>query len=185
MGDTTTPKESPPKDTSLVRLLRTNPPAGAAMLLGLLVLPPLSILIMALPDGWSTWCTASVVLMAAAVLPAGATLLRFSWANAAGQYLCWAELIQVALRIVTTGFKPAHVVPAAAAVVALLTLTSAQPSLAAAKERGPDSIQQWVRENIEAIIVAFIMALVIRCFCIEVLKIPSSSMAPTPLRDTT
>ena len=26
MGDTTTAKESPPKDTSLVRLLKTNPP---------------------------------------------------------------------------------------------------------------------------------------------------------------
>ena len=42
---------------------------------------------------------------------------------------------------------------------------------------------QWARENVEAIVVAFIMALVIRCFCIEVFKIPSSSMEPTLMGD--
>lgn len=41
----------------------------------------------------------------------------------------------------------------------------------------------WMRENLEAVVVAFIMALVIRCFCIEVFKIPSSSMEPTLLGD--
>lgn len=37
----------------------------------------------------------------------------------------------------------------------------------------------WLRENIEAVVVAFIMALVIRCFCLEVFKIPTGSMFPT------
>lgn len=36
-----------------------------------------------------------------------------------------------------------------------------------------------IRENIEAIIIAFIMAMVIRCFCIEVYQIPTQSMEPT------
>ncbi|MHC4598785.1 MAG: signal peptidase I [Planctomycetota bacterium] len=37
----------------------------------------------------------------------------------------------------------------------------------------------WARENLEAIIVAVIMALVIRHFCVEAFKIPTSSMEPT------
>jgi signal peptidase I len=37
----------------------------------------------------------------------------------------------------------------------------------------------WVRENLEAIVVAVIMALVIRHFCVEAFKIPTSSMEPT------
>ena len=41
----------------------------------------------------------------------------------------------------------------------------------------------WLRENVEAVAVAFIMALVIRCFCVEVFKIPSSSMEPTLMGD--
>ncbi len=41
----------------------------------------------------------------------------------------------------------------------------------------------WLKENVEAIVIAFVMALVIRCFFIEVFKIPSSSMEPTLLGD--
>ncbi|MHC5038166.1 MAG: signal peptidase I [Planctomycetota bacterium] len=37
----------------------------------------------------------------------------------------------------------------------------------------------WLRENLEAIVVAVIMALVIRHFCVEAFKIPTSSMEPT------
>ncbi len=37
----------------------------------------------------------------------------------------------------------------------------------------------WFRENIEAIVIAVIMALVIRHFCVEAFKIPTSSMEPT------
>jgi signal peptidase I len=48
-----------------------------------------------------------------------------------------------------------------------------------------DVFGPWLKENVEAILVAFIMALVIRCFCIEVFKIPSSSMEPTLLGDVT
>jgi signal peptidase I len=57
----------------------------------------------------------------------------------------------------------------------------ARPARAAQGESVP--LGPWVKENIEAIVVAFIMALVIRCFCIEVFKIPSSSMEPTLLGD--
>ncbi|KAF0240957.1 MAG: signal peptidase [Planctomycetota bacterium] len=43
---------------------------------------------------------------------------------------------------------------------------------------------EWTRDNIEAIAVAFLMALIIRCFCIEVFKIPTGSMEPTLFGDT-
>ncbi len=176
-------KDSDPKEQFLVKLIKTHPPAAAGILLGMFLLPPATLLVLALPEGWSGWCTASVVIMSAALIPSLGTLFRFSWANAAGQYLCWAELIQVALRIVSTGFKPIHALPAGAAVLALLTLTSAQAAPGATKERAPEALGPWIKENIEAIVVAFIMALVIRCFCIEVFKIPSSSMEPTLLGD--
>lgn len=44
---------------------------------------------------------------------------------------------------------------------------------------------QWMRENVEAIIFAFIMALIIKCFFIDLYKIPSNSMEPTILGSET
>jgi signal peptidase I len=61
------------------------------------------------------------------------------------------------------------------------------PAAARAKPSEPSPPEHplaWVKENVEAIAVAFIMALVIRCFCVEVFKIPSSSMEPTLLGDS-
>ena len=49
---------------------------------------------------------------------------------------------------------------------------------AATEKKDPEPLTRWAKENVEAIVVAFIMALVIRCFCIEVFKIPTSSMEP-------
>lgn len=53
------------------------------------------------------------------------------------------------------------------------------PAPAVAHDRSTDGLFAWLRENFEAVVVAFIMALVIRCFCIEVFKIPTGSMQPT------
>jgi signal peptidase I len=42
----------------------------------------------------------------------------------------------------------------------------------------------WLRDNIESIVVAFIMALVIRTYALEAFKIPTGSMKPTLYGDT-
>jgi len=43
---------------------------------------------------------------------------------------------------------------------------------------------EWLRENLEAVFVAFILALLIRHFCVEAFKIPTGSMQPTLYGDT-
>jgi len=43
--------------------------------------------------------------------------------------------------------------------------------------------ERWIKENVEAIAIAVVMALVIRHFAIEAFKIPTESMAPTLLGD--
>ncbi|MCU0722171.1 MAG: signal peptidase I [Planctomycetes bacterium] len=50
----------------------------------------------------------------------------------------------------------------------------ATPEEAAEKAHGG-----WARDNLEAVVVAVIMALVIRHFCVEAFKIPTGSMEPT------
>lgn len=42
----------------------------------------------------------------------------------------------------------------------------------------------WVLDNLEAVIMAFLLALMIRGFCLELFKIPTGSMDPTLLGDT-
>ena len=41
--------------------------------------------------------------------------------------------------------------------------------------------ERWIKENVEAVAIAVVMALVIRQFAIEAFKIPTESMAPTLL----
>jgi signal peptidase I len=63
---------------------------------------------------------------------------------------------------------------------------SGKPATAPGAPASADPLPEparWIKENFEAIVVAFIMALVIRCFCLEVFKIPTASMEPTLLGD--
>lgn len=53
----------------------------------------------------------------------------------------------------------------------------------AAPGEAQNVFSRLAKENFEAIVIAFTFALIIRCFFIEVFKIPSSSMEPTLLGD--
>lgn len=55
----------------------------------------------------------------------------------------------------------------------------------APKLQPPDLYIHWFKENFEAVVVAYVMALFIRCFFVEVFQIPTSSMEPTLRGDTT
>jgi signal peptidase I len=55
----------------------------------------------------------------------------------------------------------------------------ALPFAPASGEEAEKTQGGWIRENLEAIVVAVIMALVIRHFCVEAFKIPTGSMEPT------
>lgn len=46
-----------------------------------------------------------------------------------------------------------------------------------------NATHRWIKENVEAVAIAIVMALVIRQFAVEAFKIPTESMAPTLLGD--
>ncbi|MHC5019189.1 MAG: signal peptidase I [Planctomycetota bacterium] len=48
-----------------------------------------------------------------------------------------------------------------------------------APAKKPASAESWLRDNLEAVAVAIVMALLIRHFCVEAFRIPTSSMEPT------
>jgi len=47
------------------------------------------------------------------------------------------------------------------------------------------SVFDWFRSNLEVFLIAFVLAMTIRCFCIDGYKIPSSSMEPTLIGNPT
>jgi signal peptidase I len=145
---------------------------------------PLGGLVLSLRDGWSAWSTVSVLFILVCTIPSIGLWLARPWALVAGQYVCWIELVGTGLRGMSEGFSPFYAIPVGLFATLLVMLSSSRTlSAPAPEERKPDTLGQWSKENLEAIIIAFIMALVIRCFCIEVFKIPSSSMEPTLLGD--
>ncbi|HLY11073.1 MAG TPA: signal peptidase I [Planctomycetota bacterium] len=176
----------PPSDaTPLEALLkgRRGPLAGA--LLVLLEIVPLAGLTVALREGVGVWIVFASVLAGGALVPPLVVGMGQRWGYALGQYVVWGSLVGVVLRVLHTGFSFIYLPPAMLLGVLLVALSTPKGSGGGSSrtERKPESFGVWCKENIEAIIVAFIMALVIRCFCIEVFKIPSSSMEPTLLGD--
>jgi signal peptidase I len=122
--------------------------------------------------------------MAGGLLPPVGVFLGQRWGYVLGQYVVWGTLVALLLRVLHTGFTPVFLAPAVLLGVLLVSLSPPRTSGEAKRaEKKPESFGVWLKENIEAIVIAFIMALVIRCFCIEVFKIPSSSMEPTLLGD--
>ncbi len=189
MSLATTPTPDPaaprPSDaTPLEVLFKGRRQVAAGALLILLEIIPLAGLLVAFREGAGVWIVLTSVLAAGALFPAIGVGLGQRWGYALGQYVVWASLGGIVLRALYAGFSLIYLAPAMLLGVLLVALSTPKGSRSGTRvERKPESFGVWCKENIEAIIVAFIMALVIRCFCIEVFKIPSSSMEPTLLGD--
>lgn len=172
--------DAPPLET----FFKGNRPLAAAALLLLLEAVPAVGLFLAIREGGGVWQVFSIILMAGAVLPPVGVALGQRWGYLLGQYVVWGSLVGVVLRVLAMGFTPVYLVPAVLLGVLLVSVSPPRrPSETRRVEKKPESFGVWIKENVEAIVIAFIMALVIRCFCIEVFKIPSSSMEPTLLGD--
>lgn len=171
--------------TPLEAVLKGRRGAIAGALLVLLEIVPIAGLAVALREGVGVWIVFSAVLAGGALVPPIGVGLGQRWGYALGQYVVWGSLGGIVLRVLHTGFSFVYLPPAMLLGVLLVALSAPRSAGAgpARAEKKPESFGVWCKENIEAIIVAFIMALVIRCFCIEVFKIPSSSMEPTLLGD--
>jgi signal peptidase I len=170
--------------TPLETVFKGNRPLAAAALLILLQAVPVLGLLVSLRENNGVWTVFAAVLMAGGLLPPIGVFLGQRWGYILGQYVAWGSFIGIVLRVLHGGFTPVYLGPAVLIGVLLVALSPPRtPGDARRTEKKPESFGVWVKENIEAIIIAFIMALVIRCFCIEVFKIPSSSMEPTLLGD--
>jgi len=141
-------------------------------------------------SAWRAGQTPGFVLALAGVVLAGgppaALALGCGWAKRLAEAFALAGMAIGILFVLRNGVT-LLAVPAAGYFVVYAFLTHerfrATDSAKSAKLEDPEHPLAWLKENVEAIAVAFIMALVIRCFCVEVFKIPSSSMEPTLLGD--
>jgi signal peptidase I len=142
-------------------------------------------------DAWREGATPSFVLalagVALAAVPAAATALGFAWARKVAEAFALAGMAIGILYVLRNGVT-LLAVPAVGyfVVYAFLSHDRFRKEGKTAKPAEPPPAEHplaWLKENVEAIAVAFIMALVIRCFCVEVFKIPSSSMEPTLMGD--
>jgi signal peptidase I len=180
------PPELPADTPPLEKVFKGNRPLAAGVLLLLLEIVPAAGMVVALREEVGVWIVFCSVLVGGALIPPIGVFLGQRWGYALGQYVVWGSLVGVVLRVLHTGFSPIFLVPAVLLGVLLVALSAPKGAGETRRtERKPESFGVWFKENIEAIIIAFIMALVIRCFCIEVFKIPSSSMEPTLLGDLT
>jgi hypothetical protein len=196
MPDPTPVKEPAPTEKNpLLALYEKSRPLAALLALAVLEIVPLLGLYASSREGWDAWTTPAAALAVAALIPPLGIVLGKSWGFSAASYVGWFGLVIILLRAMTLGFTVPRVAPAlvyAALLAGLSSMTrrgahapASAPTSTPVKESPPADlpVAAWAKENLEAIIVAFIMALVIRCFGIEVFKIPSSSMEPTLLGD--
>jgi signal peptidase I len=139
-----------------------------------------------------------VFLLVVFFVPAFAVACNWRWGYTYAQYVAGLSVVGALVAIFrssTTGLDdPALKLGALfgfgfnAAVLSLATLARPKPPVrveeAGEKPRKATDPLEWTRDNVEAIVVAFLMALIIRCYCLEVFKIPTGSMEPTLYGDT-
>ncbi|MBI2900101.1 MAG: hypothetical protein HYY17_07940 [Planctomycetes bacterium] len=162
------------------------------LLLVLMEALPVAAIVSGIRDGDGRVAVAGAVMLALFAGPCVAFFLGRPWAPLAGVFAAGTGILAMFLNAVRMGAVDwvILIVPYAAATFLLqqerrLRAAPAPEPPPAEGASSPETFGRWFKENVEAIVVAFIMALVIRCFCIEVFKIPSGSMEPTLLGDAT
>jgi signal peptidase I len=182
---------APAKTAGGADLLRAHPRASGAAAFLLFQAAPLAAFVASRSEPAAVWRGVALAFMVAAAVPAAALARRAPWAPRAALALAWTQIVAVLLHGMSAGFASPHFVFGGILAGVLVALNALAPrpeasrSAPPAAERPSEAVGLWLKENVEAVVVAFIMALVIRCFCIEVFKIPSSSMEPTLLGDYT
>ena len=176
------PAAAPPRPNPL-----DDPRILAAVLVAVFLVLPTWLLVEAIRMKDAVGLPVALYLLAP--LPSAGVLMKRKWGTVSAQY---ASAIAAGWMLVLAIFMGQRLAVIPGVIYAMVFFylgaakTPGSPAKAAAakdKEKRDDGMVDWARENAEAIAVAFIMALIIRCFCIEVFQIPSSSMEPT-LRGT-
>ncbi len=161
----------------------------AVILLALLLTLPILGLVTGIQEGDRKVTVASALMFVFCSFAPVAFGLSRSWAPLAGLYTAGLGILVMFLNAVRLGSLDWLILVAPYAAATYLFHQEHRKRIPAPSpppsESQPEAIGHWLKENVEAIVVAFIMALVIRCFCIEVFKIPSGSMEPTLLGDAT
>lgn len=188
----TPPAPAPPAPGLPTRFPLKDRLASGAFLFGPLALWPVVLVVTGWRGGEDAILALGVAGLVAAGVPTVAAVAGWGWAALAAEFVCYGGMTCALISILKSGLTP-EVAPAGAYFVlyAFLShrrLKSVKAKEAAEPRSAPASAAEhpleWAKENVEAIAVAFIMALVIRCFFIEVFKIPSSSMETTLLGDS-
>ncbi len=186
------PASAPPGPAAVPAPAGPSRASAAAFLFVPLALWPAFLVVTGWMDGDPRMLALGVAGLVAAGVPAVAALAGAGWAAVAAEVVCYGGMAGALVSILSSGVQW-RTAPAAAYFVLYAFLShrrlKAPKPVAAAEGRPaepppPEHPLEWLKENLEAIVVAFVMALVIRCFCIEVFKIPSSSMETTLLGDS-
>ncbi len=181
------PEQKPPAPPPVLSLLRPYFAPAASVALAASQLPWLYVAVQQFRSGAAPLGAWNLVVCAVILFLAWGLWRRDARSYGPAQVAAWYDLLFSAFWAHSQE-APFLWTSAALGLVAAFAVSAARDAVPGARPARPASSESlplgpWVKENIEAIVVAFIMALVIRCFCIEVFKIPSSSMEPTLLGD--
>ena len=148
MSDPVPAPKLPPDATPLEIFFKGNRALAAAALIVLLEAVPAAGMVSSLREGGGVWTVFSAVLMFGAALPPVGVFLGQRWGYILGQYVVWASLAGVFLRVLHTGFTMLFLLPAMLLGVLLVSLSPPRtPGETRRTEKKPESFGVWLKEN--------------------------------------
>ncbi|MDP6958067.1 MAG: S26 family signal peptidase, partial [Planctomycetota bacterium] len=158
----------------------------ALVLLVLMIIVPALALYKGVGESDIRFLVSGGILLPLVALTCALYWIGYRWAYTLAVYSAGVGLFCTFLYTVREGGGSAFLFLVPFVIAEYILYRTRQKSVKPKEEKTENTqmaIGLWLKENIEAIVIAFVMALVIRCFFIEVFKIPSSSMEPTLLGD--